>query len=388
MKFSVNINGTIRIVSELEMQSQLLNNYRNMVQTVKNNCPCSGNVRTMLIKSLNDILTEMENERSLYGTIGRVLEQNVSCYRTYEENMAKCEKTSVSWGNNVKSYGEADADSNSDKISYWTWADFWKLIGNAGMIGGTVSAIGNVITGGTDAKNILKSLKFVNSVVGGGAKAVQSGTLTQWQTWVGLQKGINFDKLSSTSFSNVFKESWNKQFIDDLGFNFDGTQTTADKVKVGTKWAGHIISLATNALDNYEEFQWQGVEVAVRGTTETVIETAVDIGISAAATAAVSAGLVALGFVGAPALVVGAGAALVTWAANGICKWVTGGKDIGEVAADFVCDVGEGAINLAKQGLEKAKEVGENIGEGIKKAGENIKNGVSSAWNSICSVFG
>lgn len=384
MQLAIRTNDALNIANDFGEQRGKLDAYRDRIQSVKRSCPGSGWARTSLLGSLGDILNEMEKEKRLYSDMKEAIGNAVSCYRTYEESIAKCDSSSrAAWGEDGGQGGD-DADK---KNGIWSWSDTWKIISKAGVIGTGISAIGQLVTGGINAKNLLSSAKFVNSGIGGIATIVSKGAEAGWwKQLLGLQVAGEF-KVCNGKFLGDIKNIWNKQFIDDLGFG-KAPANVADKVKVGTKWAGHLLTLAGNVVDNYGEFEGQGTYGAVRGTAETVIETGVDIAIGAGATALVGAGLAAAGIVSAPAVAVGALAVGVTWAANGVCKWITGGKDIGEVTADFICDVGEGAINLAKKGVEKVGEIGENIGKGISKGIDKAKEGLSSAWKGICGIFG
>ena len=120
--------------------------------------------------------------------------------------------------------------------------------------------------------------------------------------------------------------------IDDLFF--DTGAKAAGKLKVVTKWGGHLLTLAANAFENYDEFKGQeGMES--RMVAETVLETATDIGLGMAATAVLAS-------VGAPAVAAGVIGVGVVWVGNEVCKWMTGGDDIGEVVSNLVCDGYEG----------------------------------------------
>ncbi len=375
MWYSINTNSTLQIASVVGGYAQSIESYKDRVNKVKMSCPGSGSVRFGLLGSLTKIIEELNEERRLLNKMSETLEECVDCYSTFEIGIARCQSNvSVSWGE------EAREDSTGDKEwTIWSWNDFWKLIGNGGIAGGVVSTFGNIVAGGWNISSILGSVEFANSVVGGVAGMV-GGTEPKWKYLLGMDDALGtLAKESGGSFWKAFKGSAKSQILDDLGFN--GAATTADKVKVGTKWAGHVLSLAINGVENYQEFEGQGAYGVARGTAETVVETAVDIGLGIGATALVSAGAVALGITAAPAVAVGAVAAGVVWAANGVCKWATGGRDLGEVTADFVCDVGEGAVELAKKSAEKVADVAKDIGKGVKE-------GVSTAWNKVCSIFG
>lgn len=387
MQLAIKTNDALNIANVFGEQCGKLNAYREQVQNVKRSCPGSGDARSSLLSALGNILDEMEKEKRIYSNMKEMIGNAVSCYRTYEESIAKCDSSSTAtWGEDEEQEGDDTGAGNS----IWSWGDTWNIIGNFGVVGAGVSVLGNLISGGINAGNLLSSAGFVNTAIGSGAAAwsAKAGSDAKWwKQLVGFETASELE-LCNGKFLDNFKKVWNKQFIDDLGFGNTPPSTTADKVQVGTKWAGHVLTLAGNAVENYGEFEGQGTYGVVRGTTETVIETGVDIAIGAAATALSATVIAAAGFVSAPAVVVGAAAVGVTWAANAVCKWATGGKDIGEFTADLLCDVGEGAINLAKKGVEKVGEIGTNIGKGISKGIDKAKQGLSSAWKGICGVFG
>lgn len=367
MWYSISMDAALETASTVGGYAQLLESYKDRINGVKTVCPGSGSVRTGLVRSLTEIVEELKEERSLFCGMAETLEECVSCYRSFETDIAKCQS-------GTKESGEEQEQS----VSYWSWKDTWKMVSQVGVLGGVVSAVGNIVTSGFSVSSVLGSSKYAASVVGGVAGMLKGGT-PKWGELVGLN-----DKLSSLAaktdgtFGDTFQQSVKKQLTDDLSFT--GAETTADKIKVGAKWAGYALTLASNAVDNYKEFEGQGTYGLVRGSTETVVETAVDIGLGIGATALVSAAAVAMG-VAAPAILLGVASAGVVWAANGVCKWATGGRDIGEVVADAVCDVGEGAVALVKSGVEKVTET-------VKDLGDGIKAGVSTAWSTLCGVFG
>lgn len=393
MRFSVNMNGMMQIADELEGHNRKLDNYKYKVLTVRNNCPGTGSTRRMLVNSLDGILEEIENEKNIWNSLTNILEESGNYYRVYEEKISKCESgASIGWGDiDIVPVPIIDPDRlkpipgvpTPNILDYIPWSNIWEMVSKAGFIGGAFSTVANLVTGGFTQESLLSSAGFVNEIVGNGADLVNDGVSANWKKYLWGGKDA-LDNLPKSSWGQTFKGSIKTQFIDDLGFN--GATTTADKVKIGSAWAGHIITLGTNAVDNYEEFKEEGTAGLVRGTAETILETGVDIGLGALSTAAVSAtvsaSLAAIGVtVAAPAIVIGIGAVAVTWAANSVCEWITGGDDIGEVVANVVCDVGEGAVNIAKKGIEKAGEIAQDIGNGIKK-------GASTLWKGICGAFG
>lgn len=294
----------------------------------------SGYGFSSVYRTLDRIIQNLEREKRSIKSLEDALSEILNTYKQYENNIE---------GNVQVGEGESSETTN---FFQWKWSDMWKVIAKGGIIGNVVAAAGGLITGGWSHSSAINALKNIVSGVGGIAGAVAKGSDANWRNaLLGLDDALK--SLDTSSAGSAFESSLVKQFGKDLSFK--QAANGADKVKVGAKWAGHFLTLFSNAWENAEEFEGQE-DALVRGTAETAIETVTDIGVGAVATAGVSAGitaaLTALGCtVAAPAVAVGAGAVVVTWAANGVCKWLTGGKDIGEVAADLVCDSVQNGID-------------------------------------------
>ena len=114
--------------------------------------------------------------------------------------------------------------------------------------------------------------------------------------------------------------------------------------KAGVKWLGVVADLAFSATDNIAEqklARQSGIEMSTeRVVAETVIETAVSVGLSSLGTAVAGAALTAIVGTSAPVVVVGALGAAAVWGVNELFKHRTG-KDVGENVSDFLCDTAE-----------------------------------------------
>lgn len=368
MELSVKFSGLLQAGNSLSEARQQLEQYRTSVDGIKKHCPFSGSSRTSIVKALNYILGEMEQEKDFIRSMEDVLEWSLNSYNSCENKLLTVNAGESSGG--AESGGAGDIHTEGNTPFEWKWSNTWNLVSKAGIIGSTTSVVGNVVTGSGNLKTGIDSAKYVNSIIGSAASAIKDGGTSV--SWAKYLTGTNnaLKDLDLDSFGNTFKSSWEQQVS---GLSLTGAETTAAKVKVASKWAGNLLTVAGNAYENYNEMQEDGIS-AGRAVAETVVESAVDIGVGMAATAvssaAVGAVAAAIGVTAAPALAVGAVAVGVTWAANGVCKWVTGGKDLGEVAADFVCDVGEGAVQWAKD------------------IGSSVESGLSAAWNGLCVAFG
>lgn len=332
------------------------------VRSVKSYRCMSGGYFSAVYTALDKVLSRLENEKNEI----RSLEKGISdILRAYEN----CENKIAGGIEAEKPEEKKTEEKKPEKEEPFKWKlkDTWKVIAKAGPVGAGIAAVGKMVTGkwetGVDVgKTIVSGISGINSAVKGVASIIAKGDQAGKKDWIGLNNGLtSVAKVAEgrnvfTNFGKMFNESMKKQF----DFKLPENAVTADKVKLGCKWAGYAMTAVTNSLDNYEEFK--GTGNVGRAVAETVIETATDIAVGAVATsvasAAIGAGLAAAGFtVAAPAVVVGAAAVGIAWAANGVCKWATGkfggeSKDLGEVAADFVCDtaevVGKAVGNAAK----------------------------------------
>ena len=358
MEFTINVGNTQCVAGKVTGHAKSMSTVIASMESVSRRCPLSGSSRQMVLNSLNEIKAEITMESQAMATLGNSLTEIVSLYQNSENKISG--KTS---GNSLTN----PEDKKNNNVS-WKWSDTWKVIGSIGTIGAGTAVIGNLITGGWNAKNVVSSIKFLTKAIGSGATAISKKGVSAnwWEYLIGKNSGLS--GIDTSSFKNGFLSSLKKQFTSDL--NFGNAQSVADNVKIATKWAGYLLTGVANAIENYQEYKAGGIS-AGRAAGETAIETVVDIGVGAAATAGVTALAGVLAAAGLP--LVGTAAAIgiagvgVTWAANSICKAATGGKDIGEFVADTVYDH---IVPAVSKGVGKAKQV---IG--------NIKNAISAPWS-------
>lgn len=370
MRFSIDIEGALNVVSEYENQIQLVKQYKETTNSIKNILCFSENVRLMPIRALRQIINELDNAANSYVQMSKVLKNSVVRYKKCEEGIINnISDVSVSWRENI------NTNPPEEDYTIFSWRDLFKIISKAGLVGATIDGMYNILVEGFSPKGLIASGKIINAIFGFGANVAASSK----GNWVQYIFGMNnaLDKIETNSFKSGFLSSMDKQ-IDDL--TLGSANSIAKKAKVVSKWAGHVLSFASNAVENYTEFEGEGVDGVIRGTTETFIETGVDIGLGMLATAGVTAAAAAIGVASAPALVIGGIATAVVIGANATCKWITGGKDIGEVVADFVCDQYEKRAERTKKIIDNVAETAGNIGQAISK-------GVSSAWRGLCEAF-
>lgn len=327
------------------------------VRSIKSyRCMRGGNF-TAVYSALDKVIARLEEEKNGLKNLQTGLSDVIKAYKECEERLAEAPGTSQT----------TEAKEKKDPFK-WTMKNTWSVIGKGGIIGAGISAIGNIVTEGWSLKSGITAGKSLLSMIGGISGTVSQGANANWaQSLFGLNSALT--GLDTSGFGKTFTSSWAKQFGKDLSFK--NATTVGGKVKVATKWGGHFLTLASNVVDNVDEYKKRGDGNMVKLGAEIAIETGVDIALGAGATALVTA---VLAPVGPAALVVGAGSVAVTWAANGLCKWITGKfgeeKDIAEVASDAV--------------FYAADKVGKAVG----KAGKALKNGAKAIAKWGRKLFG
>lgn len=190
----------------------------------------------------------------------------------------------------------------------------------------------------------------------GSFRILEKGADAKWWDFLGL---------------NVLtdKELAEKTIGGQLDSLFTGT-AASDWMDRGSK----IVTVISEFFENYEEWQSGAIDLE-RFFDETLVESAVNIGVDIAATALaakiVAASAVAIGAAPA-AVVVGIAAVGIAWAGNAVVEAVFD-KPLDEIVSDFYCDT--------KEAVEDAFEsLGDLVGEGVQQ----VREGVSSMWDAIC----
>lgn len=375
MEFMIEPGRVRRAASDLDDCKKSVHAVWMSVNQVKNSCAIQGKSRSSVKRALDE---HMEDLSELENSVFRMSAALQEISDVYEQTENRVKSRSVSGqtkkknGTQITTQKEKTSDDDIKKWE-WKWSDTWEVISKAGPAGAAVAVFGNLLTGNGDAETWINSGKFAAEGIEKGAKIVSSGTSTGWGKAV---IGIDAAAKASTKMGETFKEALKAEFVDDLGFN--GAPKTADKIAVGAKWAGHVLTFAGNAVENWNE---KGISKG-RAAAETVIETGADIFVggvaSAGATAVVGAAWTAAFGVAAPAVAVGVAAVGVTWAVNQAFEWKFG-KDVGECVADVVCDAGEKMIS-------GAKSVGKAVGKGVAKAADNVGKAFKSAGNAMKNI--
>lgn len=344
------------------------------------------------------LLLEFDNSRrELSGAVSRMRDeaQNMGCLRTARgrqisssihriagevnverENLRRLESGLRSI---LRLYGNCEnqlLDKNMGSL-------LLKMTGTAGTVGGSGITLVDAFVNG----NIIGAIQDLLELAPNAVPILQGQADTEWfkqlfgldanesqsllHNALGLPEGaIQTDAVKSMltthplqTGGSLFKEALKSQW--DGWKPPVGSSGVEDWLKPVCKWAGAAFSTLTNGMENFQEFD--GFTGRMIG--ETVVETVTDVGMDIAVGAAVSAGVTALavaaGVAGAPAVVVGAVTVGAVWALNSLCSWATGGKDVGEVVADFVCDTAEKLGDAAKNLWGRIKQsVGRSVSPG------------------------
>lgn len=382
MEFQVNCAVASAATTNIYRCEKELESIRSAVAKVKRNCAVTGNNGVQLTRAMDTVMKALENEKKGADSMRTALTDIVEIYKKYEQKII--DNTDQITFEEGKAGGKTDklnpassdgAETSSDSSERWkySWSDFWKdlikAIGSVGIAGNLIAAVSSWLTGNGSFADLITVCKYIAKAVGSGAAAVSEGGA--WAAWSDSIVGATATETGAKSFGKAFSEAWEKQFPTDMTKGSSAVKTVA-------KWAGYVLTVVQNAYENVQEYAKDGISVG-RAISETIIESAVDIGVGAAASAGVTAVLTAIGVAAPPALVVGIGAVILTTGANAICKWATNGRDLGEVAADFVCNMGEAYANWRDQTAQKiSQKIFGSVFSGISRVG-NIVTGWSKA---------
>ncbi len=343
MEFSINISRANAMISQFEAEKNKLNNYRSSVQSVIANCPLSGSTKTAVIKALKTTAGNMEDESQSLLTMKTALEQIITDYLAVEEKLAgtAADLSGGASADGAQESGGTGGDGSSDEEtsdSFWSWSDLWSLLGKTGIGGGLIAAIGQLFTGGDAVSSVLKSLKSLTSVVDSTAKNGLS-----WETLFGLNAKIT-ESTPTTFWGNLTDQAEK--------LKFSNAETVSDKISVGAKYAGYLL---TGAITTYDNFTDPENTTFWRRAAESVGETAVKVGEGMLISAGVTTAFVAVGLTGAPVLVVGGGTAGGMIGIDAAVEYFTG-KDAAEWVSDTVIDSAVSVANYVGDKAQQAKD--------------------------------
>ncbi|MBO5303958.1 MAG: hypothetical protein J6A92_07910 [Lachnospiraceae bacterium] len=325
--FSIHLNKVSGYAEECLGMKKNMRTYANTVDSIRDRLTASGfgNIKS----TLNAIEETMRGHVSALDDLGDGLEKIVKRYRKTENAILDTRMS----GDNLKDaldivYGILDSGNLTSSSVPYLQMLLSKITGED--IDATILA--------SILNSSINQFAFFADVAENGWKEALKNAIG-WSSYYkaeDIEAGKSFMKYLKTALKNE---------ADDF---IDFSDEIAKKTSSVAKWAGNVLTVITNAAENYEEHKSGDISEG-RAVAETVVEAAVDIGMGIGATAATGAVLAVAGVTAAPAIAVAAGATLVVAGVNGISKAITG-KDIGEVIADGVCDLGESIAKWFKYG--------------------------------------
>lgn len=347
--FEVNPVKLLAISSAYDGVTQQCSSVVASLDNIKNSLRsgCFEDVKSVLDTLACNVREESSNVTGLKDTL-------TSIANAYQNAESVITAQTVSRIEGLSGSGESGSDDSSagtsDDDADFSWDDLWSLLSSPGSITATmVPYIKMVLSGLTGEEinatilaDILNSTLnkyafFADVAENGWKKAVKNGIGISAYMPEGTVPGETFGSYLENALKHELSD-FNPATAAENGAR--NLSSGAQVAKAAAKWGGVALSGVTQGYENYQEYK-SGEISAGRAVAEGVIETGVDVGLGIGATAAVGAGLAAAGVVAAPALVVGGIATAAVIGVNAIAKKASGGKDLGELASDFICDGAE-----------------------------------------------
>ncbi|MEL7662050.1 hypothetical protein [Acetobacterium wieringae] len=191
---------------------------------------------------------------------------------------------------------------------------------------GATSLLEYAKDGNTALEGLYEWAKREKDLIG---KTASKATKDGWKALVGLDDVFSGQVSKATNIGKRFTDNFKNQIGDSIG---DLTKTG----KAAFEWAGMGLTVAVNAFSNIDEANRGGIS-SERAVAETVLESAIDIGMDVAVGAAIAAGVGAVCTAGAPVIVVAAGTAAVGFGLDVVTKNVID-KEKGRGFTEFVSD--------------------------------------------------
>lgn len=312
--------------------SKTMYNSQSRLQTVKSNLAGMSGFGN-LSRSMDIVISNVEKQGNSIKTIGQSSKAIALLYKLTEHKIS---------GTNNGTGGVNNPGGDNSSVD---WNDgLWEILSNFGITGKYASMV-----------NDLFNLDFVGAAgtgVGIFGELLDNACSIDPKDMRSLLFGVGVDDAVAAGLSTIaiggMKGDAAKAAWKEIAGNYKFGDSVGKNIAVGAQWAMAILD---NGIENYEEF---GTMANARFWGETAVETGVDVLMGVGATAAVTAGAVALG-VAAPAVAVAAVAGGVVWGINTAVEHFTG-KDVGEWAADAVCDGAEWVADKVGDGLSSAKD--------------------------------
>lgn len=372
-QFSVKTSSARSTVEKEKSIAGELGEYGGAIRDVARSISFNSSARAGIVNRLNNIAGKVEECQGIMNSMQTGLDRILNSYERTERNVL----SNIGKGAlfDQQKQGEAARDA-AGNIALNAGKGIWEIIGQAGVIGGGVKSIGDLlyslVTGDTskirDAGLALVSWGYdgredIIELAGGVKRAWQDSDVSwkeavNWKKMLGLEADeiLKATKDAGLRGKSAAAEAFKKKLASE---SFKKAGGGLDFWKVG----GVALSVVTNGFSNYDEWKTGKISTG-RAVAETIGETVVDWGKNALIGAGVAAGFAAAG-IAAPALAVGAATVAVSVAADWACEKVLG-KGVTEAVSDAVLDGAEWVGSKAK-----------SIGQGIS----NWWNGLAGGWN-------
>lgn len=358
MKFTIYPQNVKTNVSELNGIAGELKNIYSGIESVINNNSIQLDSYVRVKRALKDYQRNVLTLSKNASCMSDGLQKAVSEYETHEQTI--CE--------NASHGGPAGIMGGKSKDVDWS-SVLWKFVGEAGVVGKTVSAGYKFLTGDKTSRatwaGAIKDGWGIGWDVGDVVKTCRKDPSVSWAREI---FGFNNKPIENLGLSGTFSKA-----IDDL-------RGSAGRAKQVKSIGGIVLSAAMNGISNYEEYQNGEISVG-RAVAETVMETAVDWGKNLLIGLGVAAGLTLVGVTSAPAAVIGVATVAVSVGVDWLSQKITG-KKFTEAVSDAYLDFEEWKMDKIKTGAKKVKEGACALWNSIA-GGWNAKTGnasVSYAW--------
>lgn len=377
MNFEIDIRKASSIVMELERERKSLESCYYQVLSVSRGNAFSGSSKQKILRSLQEILKDIEDERRKLSRLEECLHQVIQIYSMHEEKIAKCENgMDVRWDNGQAGTGKEERIEeiiNNFKDSFIDEFGWKEVLSGAGYIG----TIYNLITGIKDGRtwaDLGKSGKETYDFISGAIKTYKNykkignavGTKTAMTWWAKNITGIkslgraSAAKNPITRFKNNLTNKtspFNAQIKNTLK-DFNGGNGIGKAI---ASWGAVALTGVTNAFSNIDEQKESNGtmstgRVVAETISETIIDTALTYGSGVVVGAAVTA---ALGTVAAPGVLVVAASGAIVAGVNAGVKALTG-KTTTEWLSDSILDAGE--------------TIGKKVGNAVRNVKQSIGN--------------
>ena len=347
--FEVNPVKLLAISSAYDGMTQQCSSVVASLDNIKNSLRsgCFEDVKSVLDALACNVREESSNVTGLKDTL-------TSIANAYQNAESVITAQTVSRIEGLSGSGESGSDDSSagtsDDDADFSWDDLWSLLSSPGSITATMVPYIKMVLSGLTGEEINATIlaDILNSTLNKYAffaDVAENGWKEAVKNGIGISAYMPEGTVPGETFGSYLENALKQEVSD---FNPATTAANgarnlssgAQVAKAAAKWVGVALSGVTQGYENYQEYK-SGEIFAGRAVAEGVIETGVDVGLGIGATAAVGAGLAAAGVVAAPALVVGGIAPAAVIGVNAIAKKASGGKDLGELASDFICDGAE-----------------------------------------------